>query len=84
MATQNKTLKVTGEQTMHCGGCENTVKFALKQVSGVQTVEASHKTQLIKLTFDPQSTDLERIQQELDWIGYQVAEIEEGQNDHVH
>lgn len=76
MTAITKTLRISGEQTMHCGGCENTVKFALKQVSGVQAAEASHKTQLIKLTFDPQSTTLERIQQELDWIGYQVAEVE--------
>jgi copper chaperone CopZ len=76
MTVTNKTLKIIGEQTMHCGGCESTVKFTLKQVPGVYDVEASHKTQLIKLTFDRQSTDLERIRQELDWIGYQVAEIE--------
>jgi copper chaperone CopZ len=75
MTTQTKTFEVTGEQTMHCGGCENTVKFALRQVPGVHDVEASHKTQLIKLSFDSQRTDLERIQQELGWIGYQVAEV---------
>jgi copper chaperone CopZ len=77
MTFETKTLKVTGEQTMHCGGCERTVKFALKQLPGVQTVEASHKTQLIELNFDPQVVDLKRVQQELDWIGYQVAEVEE-------
>jgi copper chaperone CopZ len=53
------------------------VKFALKQLPGVQTVEASHKTQLIELNFDPQVVDLKRVQQELNWIGYQVAEVEE-------
>lgn len=76
MTTQTKTLKVTGEQTMHCGGCESTVKFTLKQLPGVQDVKASHKTQLIKLTLDPQRADLERIQQELGWIGYQVVDTE--------
>jgi copper chaperone CopZ len=45
-------------------------------VCGVHDVAASHKTQLIKLTFDPQRADLERIQQELGWIGYQVVETE--------
>lgn len=84
MTIETKTLRVTGEQTMHCGGCENTVKFALRQVPGVQDVEASHKTQLIKLSFDSQCADLERIQQELDWIGYRVAEIEEGLSDRSH
>jgi copper chaperone CopZ len=43
----------------------------------VQQVEASYKTQRITLTFDPQSANLERIRQELDWIGYRVAEAEE-------
>ena len=77
MTTQTKTLKVVGEQTMHCGGCESTVQFTLKQVPGVQAVEASHQTQLIKVTLDPQSVDLAKVKQELDWIGYQVAEAEE-------
>jgi len=76
MTTLTKTLRVAGEQIMHCGGCENSVKFTLKQVPGMQDVEASHKTQLIKLTFDPQRADLERIQQELGWIGYQVVDTE--------
>lgn len=76
MTTQTKTFRVTGEQTMHCGGCESSVKFTLKQMPGVLDVEASHKTQLIKLTFDPQSTDLERIQQELGWVGYEVTDTE--------
>lgn len=76
MTIQTKTLKVIGRQTMHCGGCEHTVKFALKQLPGVQKVEASHKTQLIDLTFDAKALDLERVRQELDWIGYQVAEAE--------
>jgi len=75
MATEAKTLRVVGQQKMHCGGCEHAVQFTLKQVPGVQQVEASHKTQLIKLRFDSQNVDLERIQQELDWIGYQVAEV---------
>jgi Cd2+/Zn2+-exporting ATPase len=77
MAINSKTLKVIGEQTMHCGGCESTVAFALKQLPGVQQVEASHKTQRIDLTFDPQLLDLERVRQELAWTGYQVAEVEE-------
>ena len=76
MTTQTKTLKVIGEQTMHCGGCESSVKFTLKQMPGVQDIKASHKTQLIKLTLDPQRADLERIQQELGWIGYQVVDTE--------
>jgi len=77
MSVETKTLKVIGQQTMHCGGCENTVKFTLKQLPGIQDVQASHKTQLINLSFDTEALDLEQVRQELDWIGYQVAEAEE-------
>lgn len=77
MTTETKTLRVIGQQTMHCNGCEQTVKFTLKQLPGVQEVGASHKSQHIDLTFDPQVVDMERVRQELEWIGYQVDEIEE-------
>jgi heavy metal translocating P-type ATPase len=73
MTIQTKTLKVIGEQTMHCGGCEQTVKFALGQLSGVQSVEASHKTQQINLTFDRQLLNLEQVHQALDRLGYEVS-----------
>ncbi len=73
MTIQTKTLKVMGEQTMHCGGCEHTVKFVLGQLPGVQSVEASHKTQQINLTFDPQILNLEQVHQALDRLGYEVS-----------
>lgn len=62
-----------GEQTMCCGSCERTVKLALSQLPGVHQVEASHNTQQITLTFDPQRLTLERIDQELTRLGYQVT-----------
>lgn len=77
MAIEHKTLKVVGDRKMHCGGCESSVKFALQQLPGVQGVEASHKTQLINLTLEAEASDLAQIRQELDWLGYQVAEVEE-------
>jgi len=76
MTMQTKTLKVVGRNTMHCGGCESSVKFTLKHLSGVEKVEANYKTQLIRLTFDPQAVALEQVRQELDGIGYQVEEAE--------
>ena len=78
MALETKILEVVGERTIHCGGCENAVQFALRQLPGVRRVEASHKTQRIRLIFDPQMLDIERIRRELDWLGYQIAEAEEG------
>ena len=71
--TTQKTFQVTGEQKMNCGGCESSVKMALGQLPGVAAVEASHQTQLINLTYDPTQLEMEKITQELDWIGYEVA-----------
>ena len=78
MTIETRTLKVVGQQQMHCGGCENTVQFSLKQVPGVQQVEASHKTQLIELVFNPEAVNLQQIQQTLELLGYQVTEVAEG------
>ena len=76
MTVEMKTLKVVGKQTMHCAGCETTVEFAVKQLPGIQQVKANYKTQEISLTFNPQALNLAKVRQELDEIGYQVAEVE--------
>lgn len=75
MTMQTKTLKAVGRNTMHCGGCESTVKFSLRQLPGIEKVEANYKTQRIRLAFDPQAVTLERVRQALDEIGYQVEEV---------
>ena len=72
MSIETTTLRVVGDNTIHCGGSEKTVTFTLSRMPGVQRVDASHKTQLIRVTHEPETADLEQIQQELDWIGYQV------------
>lgn len=73
---QTTTLKVIGQNTMHCAGCERAVKFALQQLPGIARVDASYKTQLIRLSYDPQAVSLAQVRQSLDWIGYQVEEVE--------
>jgi copper chaperone CopZ len=73
MTVNTITLNVIGKRTIHCGGCENNVKIVLRRLPGVQQVEASHKTQKIHLTLDPQTLKMEQIYQQLDLIGYQVT-----------
>ena len=41
-------LKVIGQNTMHCNGCERTIKFMLAQFPGVGEIQADHKTQKIE------------------------------------
>jgi copper chaperone CopZ len=66
------TLKVVGERTIHCSGCENTVKFTLSQIPGVEQIRADHKTQRIDFEITPGLASLEKVLEDLEGIGYQV------------
>ena len=39
-------LKVKG---IMCGGCENRVKIALSEISGVESVDADHNTGIVTI-----------------------------------
>ncbi len=65
-------LKVVGERTIHCSGCERTVKYALSRIPGVDQIKADHKTQMIEFELSPDLTDLDKVKADLEWIGYQV------------
>jgi copper chaperone CopZ len=66
-------LKVVGEQTIHCGGCENAIRMGLSQLQGVKKVKADHKTQLVEVSADVEQTGFETIRKRLDWMGYEVV-----------
>lgn len=65
-------LKVVGEHTMHCAGCESSVTFALSQFQGVGKASADWTEQTIQVELASEELDLEKIRAELDWIGYEV------------
>lgn len=65
-------LKVVGEHSMHCAGCERSVTFALSQLPGIEEVKADWKEQEIRVELSSDESDLEKIKTELDWIGYEV------------
>ena len=39
-------IKING---MVCGGCENRVKIALSEISGVESVDADHNTGIVTI-----------------------------------
>ena len=65
-------LKIVGEHTMHCAGCERSITFSHSQFPGVEKVKADWKTQTIQVDLASDEVDLEKIKAELDWIGYEV------------
>ncbi len=75
MNIETRVFKVVGKQKLHCASCEKSVRFLLQQLPGVQRVDASHKTQEIRLVIDAQRLDLGQVTQQLDWLGYEVTEV---------
>ncbi len=69
---QNVKLKVIGERTIHCGGCENTVQTTLSRLPGVAQVKADRDSQLIEFQFAPGESELDQVKSELEMIGYEV------------
>lgn len=65
-------LKIIGDHTMHCAGCERSITFSLSQMPGVEEVKADWNTQEIQVDLSSDEVDLEKIKAELDWIGYEV------------
>lgn len=68
-------LKVVGEHTLHCAGCERTAEFTLSRLPGVKAVKADHKAQTIQVSLESDETDLEKVKAELEWIGYEVEAL---------
>lgn len=66
-------LTVIGEGKMHCGGCENRVRFALSRLPGVQSVTASAKTQAISMLIDPGQVSVEQVRGRLRVAGFETS-----------
>lgn len=77
MTIKSIPLEVTGDRTIHCDGCENTIRRALGQLPGVRRVEPSQKTQKIVITLDIDLTPIQEVQEKLDWMGWGTQKIEE-------
>jgi P-type Cu+ transporter len=64
---------VTGEDRMHCAGCEQRVSNALRRLPGVQDVRANAATQQVLVTIDPAQVGSEQVRAKLEQLGYRVT-----------
>jgi copper chaperone len=73
--TMAQTLEfvVTGDDKMHCAGCEQRVSNALRRLPGVREVMASAATQQVLVTIDPAQVGAEQVRAKLEQLGYQVT-----------
>jgi copper chaperone CopZ len=63
---------VTGEQKIHCEGCEQRIGRALKRLPGVGSVEASAQSQRVIVEMDPEQVGPEQVRERLKILGYEV------------
>lgn len=67
---------VTGEQKIHCEGCEQRIDRALKRLPGVLGVEASAESQRVVVEMDAERVGPEEVKERLDLLGYEVTNEE--------
>ncbi|KAA3644015.1 MAG: heavy-metal-associated domain-containing protein [Chloroflexi bacterium] len=70
--SQKLNLKVVGDHTMHCAGCERSINFTLSMLPNVHNVSSDWNTQAIEVELVDDDFDIDKIKAELDLIGYEV------------
>jgi copper chaperone CopZ len=73
MTTRVIDFVVSGEQKIHCEGCEQRIGNALRRLSGVEDVRASAKSQRVEVKLDPDQVDPEEVRDRLEQLGYEVT-----------
>lgn len=63
-------IKVEG---MVCGGCENRVQNALKNIDGIENVVADHTTGIVKITSNNEVEE-SVMKEKIEDIGFEVKE----------
>ena len=61
-------IKVNG---MMCNGCENRIKNAIKEINGVENVEANFKTGIVKVLANNE-VKTEKLEETIEDIGFEV------------
>ena len=72
---KSATFEVTGDQRLHCEGCEQRVERLLKAVPGVGQVRAQARTQRIDVLFDTAVLDAAAIAERIAKAGYQTRAV---------
>ena len=61
-------LKVEG---MVCGGCEKRVENILSSLEGIETVEASHEENMVKIKLN-KDLNIDLIKEKIEDLGFEV------------
>jgi Cu2+-exporting ATPase len=61
---------------MHCATCETFIETTADGQDGVYAAEASYATDMLAVTYDPESTDVDHLGERLSRYGYEVSDPE--------
>ena len=62
-------IKVEG---MHCKSCDMLIEDALMDLDGVETIESSFETGIVKISFDESKVKMDAIKKVIKAEGYEV------------
>jgi copper chaperone CopZ len=59
---------------MTCTGCENNIQFALTSLDGVDSVDADHRAESVRVDYDPEVISPAEIRRAIEDMGYRLDE----------
>lgn len=64
--------------SIHCGGCERTIREGLGEVEGIEEVEAAARTNAVVVRLDPDRVPDEHVRSRLAEMGFPVVDERDG------
>lgn len=77
---EQKNIKVHG---MHCASCEQVIAKKLGKLPGVKAASASYATETAQVSFDPQQTSFDQMNETLEPYGYRLEPQEQAAPSHA-
>ncbi len=77
---EQKNIKVHG---MHCASCEQVIAKKLGKLPGVEAASASYATETAQVSFDPQQTSFDQMNETLEPYGYRLEPQEQAAPSHA-
>lgn len=58
---------------MHCASCASVIKRSLQKLEGVESCEVNYGAEKAKVSYDPEKITVEKMNKEIDKLGYTLA-----------
>ncbi len=69
---------------MHCASCASVIKRSLQKLDGIESCEVNYGTEKAKVSYDPDKVSVEKMNKEIDKLGYTLAAPQPSMGDMDH